>query len=103
MEKPPMRTHVRIRVTLLSTGNELEALVLWRGSPGWFMRTGNVRVSGGGYPGGYRTDVNYGGVQLDFDILRASPELLEYLRCDAQVPLVWARPFMETACADPKR
>jgi hypothetical protein len=49
-------------------GNELRVLVLWRGSPGWFMRTGTMRTSGGGYPGGYRTKLDYGGVTLDLDV-----------------------------------
>jgi hypothetical protein len=48
----------------------LDLLVLWRGTPGWFMaNTSGAGTSGGGRTGFYQTTIRYGGLelQLSFD------------------------------------
>jgi hypothetical protein len=60
---------------------ELELLVLWRGSPGWFMRADSTESSGGvssGVTGGQNDrgivfeQLSFGGIRLDLEFDRSA-------------------------------
>jgi hypothetical protein len=46
---------------------QLELLVLWRGSPGWFLQPGGSGGSGSGANGPHYTWIKYGNVTLSLD------------------------------------
>ena len=132
----------------------LDLFVLWRGSPGWFMKSGSQGSSGGGSSTGRRgVTVKYGGLHLhalfdgperlaeidgrkiplddhnvvlvdDVDsadglkvvktlrvdpslsdrtrpeiVIRRSPELVAYLRCDLKLPDARKQAMMDIICA----
>jgi hypothetical protein len=132
----------------------LDLLVLWRGSPGWFLRDGPRGSSGGGSSTGRSSlTVKYGGffLQVLFDgrarlaeidgrsvplnddnvvlvddvdsvggskvvktlrvdpaltdparaeiVIRRSPELVAYLRCDLKLPDARQQAMMDVICA----
>ena len=132
----------------------LDLLVLWRGSPGWFMKSGSQGSSGGGSSTGRRgVTVKYGGLHLhalfdgperlaeidgrkiplddhnvllvdDVDsadglkvvktlrvdptladrnrpeiVIRRSPELIAYLRCDLKLPDARQQAMIDIICA----
>ena len=135
----------------------LDLLVLWRGSPGWFMRGSQPRgSSGGGSGGSFHSTITYGGLdlQLGFQaetrvaeiqgqsvrlkdanvilvdhvdtsgklevvgtmridpefpptegppridaVLRRSPEIVSFLRCDARLPDGRAQAMIDVLCA----
>jgi len=143
--------------------SQLELLVLWRGTPGWFMRAGTEESSNGDSIQSTEDDrgggtvveqLSYGGLrlELEFDrgkrtarvqnhdvglesanvilvdevdavdgpqiagslhvdpsltsepaeveaIVRRSPEIYEFLRCDASVPDANTQEVIETLCA----
>jgi hypothetical protein len=136
---------------------QLQMLILWRGTPGWFLRAGGSSSEGTGSIQGnhriYRDTIVQGGVRLAFEydsrtrvatvqgqevdlhednvvlvddvdapggarvsgtlriarpmpgsagqiglVLRMSPEIMAYLRCDATVPEGPARAHVERLC-----
>lgn len=50
-----------------SGGFVLDLLVIWRGSPGWFM-TGDSRSAGGGTPGTFHASFTYGDVDVTLEL-----------------------------------
>jgi hypothetical protein len=135
----------------------LDLLVLWRGSPGWFLRGSNGGSSGGGSGGSFYSTISRGGLdlQLGFQsetrvaeiqgksvqlrdanvilvdhvdttgklevvdtikidpelpqseggypridaVLRRSPEIVSFLRCDARLPDERAQAMIDSICA----
>jgi hypothetical protein len=135
----------------------LDLLVVWRGSPGWFLRGSNRGSSGGGSGGSFYSTITYGGLdlQLGFQsetriaeiqgksvqlkdanivlvdhvdttgkldvvatiridpefppsdggyppigaMLRRSPEIVSFLRCDARLPDGRAQAMIDSICA----
>src|SRR5262245_59733843 len=53
-----------VLATMLSRGQELELVVLWRGSPGWFLQGSRRGASGGESGGIFSGTLNYGGREL---------------------------------------
>ena len=54
--------------TVVVQKSELDLLIVWRGSPGWFMKAGSTRESGGGNSTGYGGSMSRGGIDLDFQL-----------------------------------
>ena len=56
--------------TRFNSGGEqkLELLVLWRGTPGWFVRGNSSGSSGGGGADTLHASVRYGGIDLDVQL-----------------------------------
>jgi hypothetical protein len=136
---------------------QLRLVILWRGTPGWFVRAGGSSVSGGGSAGGEHQTSSHtiiqGGIRLTFDfdaatgaatilgkrldlrednvvlvddvdspegprvsgtmrvtrampgsagqiglVLRMSPEIMTFLRCDAVVPDGPPKALIERLC-----
>ena len=135
----------------------LDLLVLWRGSPGWFMKGSQRGSSSGGSAGSFHSTITYGGLdlQLDFQseirvaqiqgktvqlqdanvilvdhvdtidkleivdtikidpefpssdggypridaMLRRSPDIVSFLRCDAPLPDARGQAMIDTICA----
>ncbi len=50
-----------------SEPEQLQLLVLWRGTPGWFLRPGGSKVSSAGSGAGSHTTIVQGGVTLTLD------------------------------------
>jgi hypothetical protein len=48
-----------------SEGNAIDLIVLWRGTPGWFLRGSNARASGGGDGETFHSTISYGGIDLE--------------------------------------
>lgn len=46
----------------------LDLVVLWRGTPGWFLRGSNRRSSGGGSGESFHSTITYGGLDLQLDL-----------------------------------
>ena len=133
--------------------DRLQLLVLWRGTPGWFLRPGGSSVYGGQSAGRYQQTITQGGFKftLEYDsskrvavvngktidlqddnvvlvddvdaaagprvtdtmrvdyrmprsagqiglVLRASPEIMSFLRCDAKAPDGRGQAFLERLC-----
>jgi hypothetical protein len=131
----------------------LDLLVLWRGTPGWFLKGNRRGTSGGGGQDTYHSTIQYGGLELEFDVewstgfvriqgnsialddsnvvlvdhvdgatgpevvgtlrvdptflgpepdivpvLRRSPEILAFLRCEVPAPDPKAQPMFDAIC-----
>jgi hypothetical protein len=69
----PLRAETRVASpTVLATWirrgpNELELLVLWRGTPYWFMRDRRRSASYGGSSDAYYAQIAYGGTQMSLE------------------------------------
>lgn len=143
-------------LTERSDGSErLRLLVLWRGTPGWFLRPGDSSVSGSESAGRYHQTITQGGLTftLDYDparrvavvdgesvdlgdrnvvfaddadspggprvigtmrvesqmpgsagqiglVLRRSPEIMGFLRCDAPAAEGRAQAFLARLCLE---
>lgn len=58
--------------TLVSRGNQLVVLVLWRGAPGWLARAGRASTQGGGTEQATWVQLTRGDVTVDLDINHAT-------------------------------
>lgn len=61
------RTLIQSVVTTHPDGRRIELLLVWRGTPGWFLKSGARRSSGGGSAQSYSSTDQYGETEVSFE------------------------------------
>jgi len=70
------RTLISVVTTTRPDGSRLELMVVWRGTPGWFLKRGDNGSSGGGSGHSFSSTLRYGGTEVSFEFKGGEPRRL---------------------------